>query len=209
MTPLVSRSTNNYDVVSTDEADIDIHRLGLPHKRSKQAFVKPNMYPVNNKNKPVHDSQNLVKWSIDWKNPLKMTALLLAGGALAVGHHLFYQSLAGKPVENNNNNDENSWSMGNQQSNVRYGTAFAFATKTCLAAAVTFAYQQQIWISFRKKYLKISTLDAMLQATNDPFSFTNIEFISKSKLGAVLAAVIWYGFPRKHYDPRSFPSSRR
>jgi hypothetical protein len=188
MTPLVPRSANNYNVVSTDEADIDIHQLGSPSEESKQAFVKPHMYPVNNNN---NDPQNLVKWSVDWKNPLKMTALLLAGGALAVGHHLFYQSLAGKPVENNNN--ENSWSSRNQQSNVRYGTAFAFATKTCLAAAVTFAYQQQIWISLRKKYLKISTLDAMFQATNDPFSFTNKEFISKSKLGAVLAAVIWYG----------------
>lgn len=156
------------------------------------------MSPVDSNTIPVDYPHDLVKWSVDWKIPLKMTALLLAGGALAVGHHLFYRSLSGKLVQNNE--DENSWSMGSHQSNVRYGTAFAFATKICLASAVTLAFQQQIWISFRKKYLKISTLDAMFQATSDPFSFANIEFISKSKLGAVLAAVIWYGF-------RRFPSS--
>jgi len=41
-----------------------------------------------------------VQWKIGWKSPLSIVGLYLVAAGLAVGHHLYYKSLDGKPARN-------------------------------------------------------------------------------------------------------------
>jgi hypothetical protein len=100
---------------------------------------------------------------------------------MAVGHHHFYQSL-------NNTKTPDSFT---QQLNTAYGTAFAFVAKACMIAAVGSAYTQYIWADFRKKLIKISTIDSTFTATSSIVSLLDPRFIWTCKTGAVLAALIW------------------
>lgn len=100
---------------------------------------------------------------------------------MAVAHHHFYQSL-------NNTKTPESFS---QQLNTAYGTAFAFVAKACMIAAVGSAYTQYIWSDFRRKFIKISTIDSSFTATSSIVSLLDLNFIWTCKTGAVLAALAW------------------
>lgn len=169
-----------YISVSPEERDIELVSLDAP------SFIPPSI--IKDNGSELQRSELVIHWNINWRTPLTMVSLLLGGGAVASGHHIFYQSLNGTSVDSN----DHIWSMSTQEWNVRYGTALAFVTKTCLAAAVSLAYRQQIWISLRNKYFKISAINAMFEAVNDPFAFLDLDFVWESRLGATLALMTWY-----------------
>ncbi|KAH6708738.1 hypothetical protein BKA61DRAFT_678587 [Leptodontidium sp. MPI-SDFR-AT-0119] len=129
---------------------------------------------------PLQSNKNSSSWRIDWLVPTQMVGLLVIGTLLAVGHHLFYSSLAGHPI-----------GKISQQWATRYGTAFTFLVKASLISAISTAYIQHIWVMFRKKPMSIGTLDATFSATTDPFSFLNLEMLNRVKIGTVLALLIW------------------
>lgn len=131
-------------------------------------------------NAPLQSNRNSSSWGIDWLVPTQMVALLVIGTLLAVGHHLFYSSLAGHPV----GKISQTWA-------IRYGTAFTFLVKASLVSAVSTAYTQHIWVMFRKKSMSIGALDATLSATRDPFSFLSLEMLNRVKIGTALALIIW------------------
>jgi hypothetical protein len=131
-------------------------------------------------NAPHQSYRNSSSWRIDWLVPTQMAALLAIGTLLAVGHHLFYNSLAGHPV-----------GKISQQWATRYGTAFTFLVKACLVSAVSTAYTQHIWVMFRQKSMSIGALDATFSATSDPFSFLSVEMLKRVKIGTLLALMTW------------------
>ncbi|KAF4635830.1 hypothetical protein G7Y89_g2260 [Cudoniella acicularis] len=128
-----------------------------------------------------------VEWGVNWKAPVKMVGLLIAGAGIALGHHFYYHYLDKKEVST----DDSKWNLKSQQWELRYGNAFAFLAKTCLAASISVAYQQHIWTTMRRKSIAISGLDATFGATKDLFSFLNTSFLFNVKVGVALAALTW------------------
>jgi hypothetical protein len=142
--------------------------------------------PAPESNRPAH----MVKWGIYWLAPAKMLSLFIAGIALAVGHHCYYRSLAGTKVMPTDI-AASAWDIDRQEWKIRFGTAFAFLAKTCLATSIAIAYTQHIWATCREKAYSISGLDAMFNATSDVLAFASADLTLRSKVAALLAALVW------------------
>ncbi|KAK9425359.1 hypothetical protein SUNI508_13095 [Seiridium unicorne] len=130
-------------------------------------------------------------WGINWRSPTKMIALFLGGTVCALGHHLYYANLDNTVVVNITSRWNLEAVRDSQEWKIRFGTGFAFLTKTMFAAAVAIAYQQRLWVTTRKQTVTINGLDAMFSAANNIFSFANLEFLRRAKLGAALALLVW------------------
>lgn len=132
----------------------------------------------------------VVKWGMDWRVTTKMFLLFISGMALAMGHHYYYHSLAGTIVFPST--DETSeWNLDRQAWKIRFGTAFAFLVKACLATVIVIAYNQYVWIVCKKRSYSISGLDALFSATTDMFALANPELSSTAKMSTLLAALVW------------------
>jgi hypothetical protein len=108
-----------------------------------------------------------------------MYFFLILGIVGASGHHAFYQHLAGKPATN-------------QIEMLRYGAALAYATKASFIAAVVFAYRQQIWATFRRKSLKMTTIDSLFAAVDDLGALFSLDMARMAKSALALAVMCWY-----------------
>ncbi|KAK8018330.1 hypothetical protein PG991_007520 [Apiospora marii] len=105
--------------------------------------------------------------------------LFFAFGLLcAVGHHLFYKSLNGKPATD-------------QLTMLRYGTVLAFAAKAGFVACIVTAFRQRIWATVRNKILSVAAIDSLFAATEDVVSLFNIEVYKKARIAMLLAVVAW------------------
>lgn len=82
---------------------------------------------------------------INWLAPASMMGALLAGVLFAVGHHLFYQVLAGKTARTATRFSFLGLDISRQEASIAIGTALAFLTKGCLVYAVVAAYIQAFW----------------------------------------------------------------
>ena len=71
-----------------------------------------------------------------WKAPTTMLATFAIGVAFAIGHHFFYQSLDGTPLDS---------ATFDQQINTAVGTAFAFLVCSFLSVAIGVAFVQVLW----------------------------------------------------------------
>ncbi|KAF2492195.1 hypothetical protein BU16DRAFT_514951 [Lophium mytilinum] len=120
----------------------------------------------------------IAEWRVHWQTPATMLVLFVAGVMGAVGHHLFYMHLNGRPAEN-------------QLKMVRYGTALAFFTKAMLVGTVVLSYRQRIWHTFRKKAMTISAIDSLFSATEDPTKFRSFEMVRNAKLATLMAIASW------------------
>ncbi|KAK7992576.1 hypothetical protein PG988_001370 [Apiospora saccharicola] len=96
----------------------------------------------------------------------------------AVGHHLFYKSLNGKPASD-------------QLTMLRYGTVLAFAAKAGFVACIVTAFRQRIWATVRNKILSVAAIDSLFAATEDVTSLWNIEVYKKARIAMLLAVVAW------------------
>jgi hypothetical protein len=169
----------------------NIHRTtgpsyDTPEDISRTGSVSTPHIPLKAPQEPA----KFVRWGIHWQVPTQMVSLLVAGVALAAGHHVYYQSLVGTkvlPVDDT----VSAWNTGRQEWKIRFGTAFAFFAKTCLASSIAIAYTQHIWATCRRKAYSISGLDAMFSATSDVSAFTSPDLTLRAKVGALLAALIW------------------
>ncbi|KAK7943959.1 uncharacterized protein PG986_013072 [Apiospora aurea] len=92
----------------------------------------------------------------------------------AVGHHLFYNSLDGKPAVD-------------QLTMLRYGTALAFAAKAGFLACIITAFRQRIWATVRNKILSVAAIDSLFAATEDVVALFNLEVYKKARIAMLLA----------------------
>ena len=121
----------------------------------------------------------LAQWHIYWTTPAIMASLFVAGVMGAVGHHIFYTHLDGRPATE-------------QLMMVRYGTALAFFTKSMLVSCVIVCYRQRIWYTLRNKAMTINGIDGLFSATEDPtMFFLNWEMVRNGKLATLMAICSW------------------
>jgi hypothetical protein len=124
------------------------------------------------------------------------------GFAFAVGHHIFYNSLHGKPADD-------------QIRMMRFGGLLSYAAKASLVTAVVFAYEQQIWVTVINNVLRLRTIDSLFAAVHEPQALWNWEFFKKARIAVCLAVLAWWvsnfvqTFPRPVISTRviSFGSS--
>lgn len=132
-----------------------------------------------------HVSQNTqvtTTWQLHWKAPALILGLLAIGIALALGHHFYYQSLSGAIVS----------SETRQQWALRFGTAFAFLTQSCLVASAGVAYTQRVWVAVKRSPFRLRTLDNVFSLQTTLWSFFSWEVLCKAKVLYLLGICIWY-----------------
>jgi hypothetical protein len=64
--------------------------------------------------------------------------------------------------------------------------------KILFAASIGSALTQQLWRSFRSKFLTLGAIDHVFDLKNDPARLFNLEMLAHIKLAVLLAASIWY-----------------
>ncbi|KAI1263163.1 hypothetical protein F5Y18DRAFT_131669 [Xylariaceae sp. FL1019] len=116
------------------------------------------------------------KW---WVQPSMVMYFLFVFGVLgAVGHHLYYDSLNGKPADD-------------QLLRLRYGVVLAFIAKAGLVTAVVVAFKQRIWYTMRNRVLSVEALDSLFAATEDFTALFNVEVYKQAKVAMLLAVFVW------------------
>ncbi|KAF4624735.1 hypothetical protein G7Y89_g13434 [Cudoniella acicularis] len=140
-------------------------------------------------NNSENDSPKRTKRRLDLRAPMKMVGFMLAGLGLAIIHHFYYASL--RDSEALSDTGLYIWNTGSQEWKIRYGTALAFVSKTAMAAAISYAYQEHLWRTLQKKAITIRGLDAASIVLDNLSSLFNAEYISKAKIGAVLVVLTW------------------
>lgn len=113
-----------------------------------------------------------------WHSSFSMYISFIFGLLCAVGHHIFYSSLHGKPAES-------------QTEMLRYGTFLAYAAKAGFSAAAISAFKQRIWVTVRSRFMSISALDSMFAAAEDMTALVNWEFIKDAKAAFALVFFAW------------------
>ncbi len=124
---------------------------------------------------------------IYWKAYTVMITSLLCGMLLALGHHLFYKSLNGKPVEASQHIIHG---VTRQQFNLTIGTLFAFLIKAFLAVAVTSAYTQFVWRAIKKRPTRLTTINTVFHVLTDFWSLLRISVWWRYPLLLLLASII-------------------
>jgi len=118
-----------------------------------------------------------------------MYALVVVGICVAIGHHVFYQTLAGKPAED-------------QLKMMRFGTLLAYVAKSSMVSAVIFAHHQQIWATVKRKTLKLSTIDDLFAASDDLTALLSWDLAKKARVALALAIIVWLVIPLVPILPR-------
>ncbi|KAK4505496.1 hypothetical protein PRZ48_003459 [Zasmidium cellare] len=101
---------------------------------------------------------------LHWKVPTTISAAFAGGLSFAIGHHLFYASLAGTSVNDG---------AFDQQQNLAIGNAFAFLIRAALAISIGATYWQLFWRTLLDKSFPLETADALaslLGSINDMLS---------------------------------------
>ncbi|KAF7874062.1 hypothetical protein EAF04_002734 [Stromatinia cepivora] len=157
------------------------------------SLSSPSAAQSTNLNLPIQSSQNAgpsmtnapadtVIWKIDWQQPTFMCSMLLSGLLLAIGHHVYYNSLNGTPA---GDATRQAWS-------IRFGTVFAFLVVACFKAITVSALGQYLWTVVRAKILTISDLDKLYALTSNPISMFSFSVIKNATLAASIGTIFWY-----------------
>ncbi|KAL8869434.1 MAG: hypothetical protein Q9174_004274, partial [Haloplaca sp. 1 TL-2023] len=134
---------------------------------------------------------------IHWSAPGLMVASLLVGTLLALGHHLFYDSLDRQPAATTlEDYGVLGMQVSIQQVNTAVGTTFAFLVKACLMLSISIAYFQIFMWSvgtYGKTGTQLSHLDVMTSALHDLISLASFKTWLRRPWLWLLAVVAWYG----------------
>lgn len=139
---------------------------------------------------PCHRKVDTPTWShlplayltMHWKASTLLLSAFAAGVAVAVGHHFFYQSLHGYPVDNT--------SLFTQEFNHAIGVTFAFLVKALLVFSIGVAYVQLLWATLRRKPIKLSTIDSLFGLRTNFTGFFKVRLWWKHL--PLMALVSWY-----------------
>ena len=118
-----------------------------------------------------------------WQTPAATCAALICGILFAIGHHLFYQSLGGRPASSDVYNILGT-EVSSQQLNIAGGTAFALLVKTSLVVALTNVFVQLFWQTIRKQKSREVTLDSL-----------DTIFDSLNNVFTLFKAWVWWRYP--------------
>lgn len=167
---------------------------------SKTEYQQPQQYLLASPNDREHSSQQYggpppppgghdeTRFCFNWRlvgSAWPMYFMFFLGFAFAAGHHALYEYLDRQPADD-------------QIKMMRFGSLLSYACKSSLLAAVIFAYRQQVWVTARRKVLKLKTVDSLFAAVDEPLAMLNLEFISKAKMAVALAVLAWLVLPRAH-----------
>lgn len=119
--------------------------------------------------------------AIALQDPLLAVALFIGSILTAVGHHLYYASMNGTPVDSE---DQQIWV-------IRIGTGLAFLTRSGLSATLAIVAVQQTWVTLRKRAMTIEGIDCMFGVMSNPWLFLNKDLLLHAKRLCVLAAISW------------------
>ena len=130
---------------------------------------------------PENDLQKNVKWGIHLIQPSYVVLCVFGASILAVGHHLYYQSLNGTPAG----------SAKRQQWAITFGASFAFLVTHLLRIAIVIAHSQYVWMMIRRKGYTLRDLDNLFSMAADPTAIFSWEFVKHGRIAIFLALVAW------------------
>ncbi|KAK5701737.1 hypothetical protein LTR97_004555 [Elasticomyces elasticus] len=131
---------------------------------------------------------------IHWLAPTIMLASFTCGVLLAVGHHIFYASLRGKPIPTEPYRPFRGASFPQQQFNTSVGTAFAFFIRIFLSIAAGTAYTQIFWSSIKgvkKQSPTLAELDWASAGLQNVFGVFNLKHGRGYPMLVVMAIIFW------------------
>lgn len=129
----------------------------------------------------VHDS-------VYWRAPLSMVGAISAGVLLILGHHLFYQSLAGSEIPTAYHG---AFGVSKQKLNTSAGTAFAFLVKACFAYSLSVAYAQLVWRSIKHQRTELARLDALFSIIKNATLLADYSLWLKFPVLLSIALSVW------------------
>ena len=164
-----------------DEAELLPKQIGSPSSSKISGFFRSftttTVGSTPPQGAPFFANERRRIWRI-WRSSWNMYLFFAFGVACAIGHHLYYAALNGKPALD-------------QLQMLRYGMALAFAAKAGLSAAVVLAYRQRVWTTVRKRIMRVAALDSLFAATEDLGALWNWEMIKTAKIAVALAVFVW------------------
>lgn len=129
---------------------------------------------------------------IHWYAPATIVVALILGVLFSLGHHIFYQSLAGTQAFNNEY-DFYVTKVSPQQLNTSVGTAFAFLVNFTLVAAISTGYIQLFWRSmiYLRKDVSLDALDTTFSALGNIFAIFKIKTWYRHPFLFLVACCCW------------------
>lgn len=119
---------------------------------------------------------------LHWRVPTTIVGSFLADLALALGHHFFYESLAGQPIS-----DDEYYQLLNKG----IGTALAYLVRAALVISIGSTYWQIFWDALHRTTLRVSTVDSLAGILGAIHEFFDFSIFTASPLLVALAVVSW------------------
>jgi hypothetical protein len=135
--------------------------------------------PLGYGNVAINADQPTRKPTIHFKVPALMIGSFIIGTLLAIGQHLYFQSLNGKSVD------------GHQARDNRYGVAITYLVRTFLHTAISIACVQNIWRMLRSRSAKLETIDSVYGILGSILSLAQWRVWEFGPTIALLAVGVW------------------
>ncbi|KAH6962572.1 hypothetical protein BKA56DRAFT_679363 [Ilyonectria sp. MPI-CAGE-AT-0026] len=136
----------------------------------------------------MENSEMRRPWSFG-KKILFMFLSLGAGILCALGQHLFYNGLDGKPPPDSS---LDVWhGVSKQKVNIAIGNALAFCTKAFLAVAIAAAHDQISWRAIKNRPAEIGLIDSLFSSRDDWMSALNARMWWHMPFPAFLLFLFW------------------
>lgn len=131
-------------------------------------------------------------FGMHWLIPALMLGSLFAGFFCALGHHLFYASLAGSAAPTGQYEIAGA-SISIQQLNTAVGTAFGFLVKSMLTITIGTAFVQAFWRAARTsvKGPTLGSLDSAFSVLSNVFGLFKFGSWTAFPIPLILAVIAW------------------
>ncbi|KAF7365027.1 hypothetical protein MVEN_00373800 [Mycena venus] len=125
-----------------------------------------------------------------WAPALTIVGSLIAGCLFAVGHHTYFSSLNGKPV--NTTTVLSGLKVFDEKWANHVAVALAFLTKFFFCMCVGAAYVETLWKTARRPLgLSVAGLDASFSLLSNPTKFLSTDLLFSAQFLLLLAAISW------------------
>lgn len=128
----------------------------------------------------VSTKSNVSLESSIWKSASSLSGLTVLGLILAVGHHSVFEFLDGKPV-----------SLYSQTWINRLSNGATLIVRMCWTLAVGLAFQHTLWYNFQRRYIKIQSVDKLLDLRSNILGFFSFDCFRCAPVAMALATVTW------------------
>ncbi|KAL0576242.1 hypothetical protein V5O48_005724 [Marasmius crinis-equi] len=104
-------------------------------------------------------------------------------------HHVFFSRLHLQSADRTRSIGQYQVSM--QRISTLAANAFIFLSKLLFSLSISKAFDQRVWTSANKRFIKLQGLNALFSAITNPFAFISFEMAVKAKIATFMAAVAW------------------